>query len=307
MIKKLLQQSFYAFLYGNSFIALAGVLLCIETNLQHQLPLNYWLIYFFIFCCINFYYTYLYNNNLPKNYINKQIQWYIINKKIIIVYQIILFIFICICLVYFLLKFHATIFQFSLKKWGYILLFPIIAIMYYFNVLSSFGIKNLRQYGWLKPFVIAYVWSGLVGIYPFVFLILEHQINYLSNFHILDSYWLNNFIYFMIIAMLFDIKDVAYDHKKNIKTYPVLLGVKFTIHYIIIPICIVATSLILIASVKHHFTFIRILVNIVPYLLLIFASISLIKHKKNLYYLFFIDGLLFIKSITGILIVVLIK
>jgi hypothetical protein len=68
------------------------------------------------------------------------------------------------------------------------LLFPIVALTYTFNLLPFPEIKKLRRIGWLKPFIIGFVWSGIVSVYPIIF--YQLQIGSVQDFFALPSGWL---------------------------------------------------------------------------------------------------------------------
>jgi hypothetical protein len=99
---------------------------------------------------------------------------------------------------------------------------------------------------------------------------------------------------------MFDIKDYAADHNQQLKTFVVRVGLRKTIFYIIIPLSIIGLSTFILFSTLSQFPLLRILINTIPFLLLISVAYSLHRRKSILYYLAIIDGLLLIKSICGI-------
>jgi 4-hydroxybenzoate polyprenyltransferase len=104
------------------------------------------------------------------------------------------------------------------------------------------------------------------------------------------------------------LKDYEFDKQEGLKTYAVQLGISKTISFIIIPlVCIgIFTFLKFHASIPASNTP-AIILNLIPYLLLLIAAFSLRKHKSIIYYLFLIDGLMIVKAICGISAVLLIK
>jgi 4-hydroxybenzoate polyprenyltransferase len=159
---------------------------------------------------------------------------------------------------------------------------------------------NLRNNGWLKPFVIGFVWSGAVTIYPILFHSIESGGSYPSenaNFLL----FIKNFMFISVLAIMFDIKDYASDHNQRLKTFVVQIGLRKTIFFILLPLCMIGLGTFLIYAIGHHFPLMRILVNTIPFILLIIVAYSMHRRKSILYYLAIIDGLMLIKAFCGII------
>ncbi|MEJ7684311.1 MAG: hypothetical protein WKG06_41965 [Segetibacter sp.] len=78
-------------------------------------------------------------------------------------------------------------------------------------------------------------WSGWVTIYPILISkVQSHQaaISIILPYLLL---WLQNFLFFTVVAIIFDIKDYRTDFYHHLKTYPVILGIRKTFRLIIIP------------------------------------------------------------------------
>jgi 4-hydroxybenzoate polyprenyltransferase len=191
---------------------------------------------------------------------------------------------------------------------GQIFIFPAIALIYTFNILPFSETKKLRRIGWLKPFAIGLVWSGVVSVYPIIF--YQIQVGSHAPFFALPSglLWLKNFIFVSTLCIMFDLKDYESDKQEGLKTYAVQLGISKTISFIIIPlVCIgIFTFLKFHASIPASNVF-AIILNLIPYLLLLICAYSLRKHKSIIYYLFVIDGLMIVKAVCGIAGVLFIK
>ena len=106
-------------------------------------------------------------------------------------------------------------------------------------------------------------------------------------------------MYVLILAILFDIKDYASDYNKEIKTFVVKYGLRSTIFYILLPLSIVGFGLFISVAILNNFSAIRILLNSIPFLALLFVIYSMKKRRSILYYLIIIDGLLLLKGICG--------
>ena len=110
-----------------------------------------------------------------------------------------------------------------------------------------------------------------------------------------------------VLCIMFDIKDYAADHNHQLKTFVVRVGLRKTIFYIIIPLSIIGLGTFMGYATTRHFPLLRIIINTIPFILLIIMAYSLHRRKSILYYLAIIDGLLLVKSICGIIGVSLIK
>ncbi len=112
-------------------------------------------------------------------------------------------------------------------QWILIFAFPLAAALYTFKIPLSY-IKKIRQIGWLKPFVVGFTWAGWVTVYPL--LVWRVQRGSLAPTPVLPSalFWLQNFIFISILAIIFDIKDYRTDVRFKLNTYPAKLGITNT-------------------------------------------------------------------------------
>ena len=109
------------------------------------------------------------------------------------------------------------------------------AALYYGIDNNFFGSFNLRSIGWLKPFIIGFIWSGIATIYPIVFNGIEKEGGYYELNIVGIFLFIKNFMYITVLCIMFDIKDYADDSNKRIKTFLVNAGLRKTIFYIILP------------------------------------------------------------------------
>lgn len=172
MLKKLTD----IFFYGNFFAGLCAVMLCIETNMQHGFALNGIHFYTIIFLGTAWYYTYTYVKNLPNELLDDRIIWYKKNTSSLKQTQNILLIFLIADIVFFVIKYEASFIKMASIQYGQIFLFPLVALTYTFNLLPFPEIKKLRRIGWLKPFIVGFVWSGFVSVYPIIFYQIQTNI-----------------------------------------------------------------------------------------------------------------------------------
>lgn len=288
-----------AIFFGNYFYGLCAVTLSIEAALQQFVSLNTFTYYIAVFAITTLYYTYAYISIHVANPHNKRAVWYMHHKKAMQLSQIILTIMFAICTAKLLQNLCPHLPNISTTEWIIILATPTIAAMYYGINLPILTTKNLRQLGWLKPFVIGFVWAAMVTVYPVIYNHIIHNTAY-SITLLSTLLFIKNFMFVTVLCIMFDIKDYAADHNQQLKTFVVRVGLRKTIFYIIIPLSIIGLSTFIIFATSRQFPLLRILINTIPFVLLIIVAYSLHRRKSILYYLAIIDGLLLVKSICGI-------
>lgn len=288
-----------AIFFGNYFYGLCAVTLSIEAALQQFVSLNTFTYYIAVFAATTLYYTYAYISINVANPNNKRAVWYLHHKKAMQRSQIILTIVFAICAAKLLQNLWPHLPNISTTEWIIILAVPTIAALYYGINLPILTTKNLRQLGWLKPFIIGFVWAAMVTVYPVIYNHIIHNTAY--HITLLSTLlFIKNCMFVTVLCIMFDIKDYAADHNQQLKTFVVRVGLRKTIFYIIIPLSIIGLSTFILFATSRQFPLLRILINTVPFLLLIILAYSLHRRKSILYYLAIIDGLLLVKSICGI-------
>ena len=165
----------------------------------------------------------------------------------------------------------------------------------YYGIGAKF---NLREQGWMKPFVIGFVWAGIVTLYPVLFYCLENNLEYHTDL-IGFLLFLKNFLFISILCIMFDIKDYAADSNQKLKTFVVRAGLRKTIFLIILPLCLIGLTAFIIFALSKNFHPLKIILNVIPFILLIAAGFSLRERKNLMYYLIYIDGLMLLKGICG--------
>lgn len=251
------------------------------------------------------YYTHAYTSEL-KFYkgTNVRTQWYVQHRSFIRAAQKFYITIAVAILIYFLIRYYHPLLSLSVASWLLILVFPLLACMYYGILFLPRRKFNLRSYGRLKPFVIGFVATGAVTVYPLIFLSIEKN----AAFHFTMRgvlFFIANFMFTTVIAIMFDIKDYASDHNSRLKTLIVRFGLRKSIYYVLLPFIGVGMAALILFTINQHYAFIQILINCIPFLLLAMVAWSLQQRKKILYYLAVIDGLLLVKAICGIIAVVL--
>ncbi|MBC5993880.1 UbiA prenyltransferase family protein [Pontibacter cellulosilyticus] len=113
-------------------------------------------------------------------------------------------------------------FDLSINMWV-ILHLAVISVGYTVPVVyKSKRVRPLRKIPLLKVFLIAYVWAVVTAMFP----LLDAGVEVMDQ----DALFLllRRFLFILALALLFDIRDYAYDRSKNTLTIPGLIGVRYT-------------------------------------------------------------------------------
>ena len=269
-------------------------MLSIETRIQYKWPLQPLSWYAFIYCStVAFYrFAYLKSSNLTQE--NDRAVWFQQNKQALQQTQWLLIacslIAASIYLQYLIIPDIPTILVAAS--------FPFIAVLYYSVFFPKLIPIHIRHTGWLKPFLIGYVWAGIVTSFPLI-LNQPTQTNIFTALH--GFLFFKNWLFVSVLAILFDIKDYTADSNLELKTFVVRFGLSKTIFLIVLPITIIGWMLIALTATRLGIPLSRVLINAIPFVLLIIAALSLLQRKPILYYLAVIDGLLLVKAICGII------
>lgn len=295
------------FFYGNYYVGICAVALCIETNVQHGIALNGLVFYTLVLLAISSYYTRIYLRELDKKVADERIVFYHSNKKLVSGFYRFSIIACILLASHLLFTYLNAFFKLTNIQWGLILIFPLAAIAYTFRVLPFAHLKKLRTIGWAKPFILGFIWSGTVTVYPVIF--YQIQLDYTAAWLALPSgwLWLKNWMFISILGIMFDIKDYEADKRNSLRTYPVMLGINNTVRFVIVPLVIAGLFSFFLFTLSKDFPLMRIAFNALPYLLLIVSAYSLQQKRPFIYYLAFIDGIMILKAICGVLGAELIK
>lgn len=285
--------------FGNYFYGICAVGLSIEAVLQQEFPLNHLPYYILVFMSVVFYYTLAYMGEpATDDSTNVRSLWYAQNMQAIKIRQRVLLGLIFLTGLVYCIRVSDQLLSVSAMKWFLVVIFPAVAALYYgVNTKYWQGI-NLRKIGWLKPFVIGFTWAGFVTVYPVVFSSIENATDFTPGFRNILLF-IKNFMFVSVLCILFDIKDYATDANQQLKTFVVETGLRKTIFYIIIPLSAIGLGSFIVYASINHFSFFKILLNTIPFILLIAVAYSLHRRRPIIYYLAIIDGLLLVKAICG--------
>jgi hypothetical protein len=299
MLRRVTNNYVKTIFFGNYFYGLCVVGLSIEAGLQQRYPVNSIIYYSIIFISTILYYTRAYIPSKAVNSQNPRTRWYARNKREILLSQWILaVILVCLSAMYLFDHFKGFL-HIPLSNWGLLFIFPIVATLYYGIDHRFFGKINLRNIGWLKPFLIGYIWAGSVTVYPVIFSGVEHDANYYDINLIGFFLFVKNFMFITVLCIMFDIKDYATDSNQQIKTFVVNAGLRKTIFYIILPLSALGLTSFLAFAIDRHFSSMKIFMNVIPFVALLLVAYSMHRRQSILYYLIAIDGLMLVKAVCG--------
>lgn len=284
--------------FGNYFYGVCAVALCIEASLQQGYPLNSWLFYVFIFSLTVLYYTKAYITEKKTGSENPRSRWYWDNRRFVFLSQVVLTVIAAVYPLNLLLNHLNAILTLPAVVWLMLLVFPVSAALYYGTGHPFVSRYRLRNIGWLKPFLIGFVWAGLVTVYPFVMVHLENKRVFTPEWPAAYLF-IKNFMFVTVLCIMFDIKDYAADHNRQLKTFVVKAGLRKTLFVILLPLCVLGLGSYILYGSARSFSLERILVNTIPFLLLMVVTYSMHRRKSIFYYLVVIDGLMLVKALCG--------
>ena len=292
--------------YGNIFLGLSAVALCVETNLLNNISLNVFPFYILIFLCTCLYYTRIYVKSVgTKNYDDRTL-WY---RKNLSTLKLILKYVVAVSSLFLLFLITKNLHQFFLLtpvQFLLIIAFPLIAAWYTFAP-GFLKIRNIREVGWIKPFIVGLTWAGWVTFYPVIIWKLQTGLKPELSFLSLFLLWLQNLLFFSINAIIFDIKDLKTDSSNRLKTYPVIFGIKNTFRFIVIPATFLNLVVFFLFQAQNNFTSGQVVIQLIPYALLILVIAKYRRGRNVLYYLAIVDGLVFLKAVCGIASIIFLK
>lgn len=287
--------------FGNYFIGLLAIALNIEASLTLDVPFNSLAYYVLIFCAPVAYYNYAYMGAIKfSTSSNPRSEWFIKHKKFLKINQWILVCTSIFLILYLSLTNFKSILDLPFYYWFVVFLMFGVAALYYGLLPNRFFDINLRKTGWLKPFIIGFLWACTANILPLILLKIESNI-VVSNSSLWVWLFIKNWMFCTVNAIMFDIKDYEIDVNRELKTFVVRIGIHKTIAFILIPLLGIGMISLLIFGYIQDLHYIKIGMNMIPFLLTIIVAFLMYSKKNILFYLIVIDGLILVKALCGIL------
>lgn len=253
--------------------------MCIETNLLLHIPLNHPGLYFFVFgaSLVQYNLHYLVKTSaLPGSARFKWSQKNAHTHLTVIAAGVLLII--------------TGLFTFQLRHFIFLCILGLITFLYSFPVLPFTAKRRIKDFGVLKITTLVMLWTLVTVWLP------VNQAYYADSSFLLIFF--RRFIFIFILCLVFDIRDVEIDGKENIRTIPVIAGVKNT--YLICYILLIAFILLsLIQYIETRGT--AELYAMVISALITFVAIEYTKkNKSDIVYLASIDGMMLVQALLVI-------
>ncbi len=228
---------------------------------------------------------------------NPRTQWYFRNKGWVGWSLVVLTLILAMLGAGFIEKNRVVIANTSGMQWLLLLLFPVTGAFYYgAGAISGF---NLRRVSLIKPFVIGFVWAGVVTIYPVVYYDVKYSKEVLATF-LAGLLFFKNFMFVSVLAIMFDIKDYVTDSNTKLNTLVVKIGLRKTIFYVLLPLPVLGLLTFISYAIPHRFDIPKMILIMLPFFLLLAVAYSLKQRRTLLYYLVVVDGLMLLKALFGI-------
>jgi hypothetical protein len=286
--------------FGNHYYGLCAVALAIEAGVQQGRPLTGFLFYILLYLAVVLYYNqaYLFTETSPDS-ANLRSAWYARNGRRLKTIQFIYLCAFCALGLFFVLKNYEAIISLRFYEWVLAFIFPLSSAAYYGFSFSGHAIV-LRNVGWLKPFIIGFSWAGLVTVYPLMYENIVTGMHYEPTVIGLLLF-IKNLMFVAVLCIMFDVKDYAMDYNFQLKTFVVKLGLRKTIFYVIVPLCIAGLASFIAYALYRDFHPLRITFNIIPFIAVLVVAYSLHLRRSIFYYLVIIDGLMILKAVCGVI------
>jgi 4-hydroxybenzoate polyprenyltransferase len=283
-------------LWSNHFYGIAASLLTIETTMLilNQLPSFFLVAFIYIGTLV--YYTYAYFNETSTGLYNERSKWYQSNKGYLKIRQIFL-ILLCISIGVFKLQLIEIFILLSIGL-KLILCIALVIILLYYYAHKIFKRVNLRNKGLLKSMSIAWVWVVVCFILPIV---IQSQGKYNFSAHYALVHLLQLYLFILILAILFDIKDINRDNDENIKTLVAKYGIKPIMYTFIFPLVLVYLWVSFFLLFRLQESFVYFLTPLLISFLIVMVGYLVQKRKAIHENILLIDGLILIKALLGIL------
>lgn len=285
--------------FGNYFYGLCAVALSLEALLQQGMFISGLSFFPLVFFATVLYYTHPYVRRCSYLTGNPRTNWYSRNFTLVCLTQTVITTGLITYFASFILAHKNAMKSIAPENWALLLVFPLSAAWYYGND-RWMKRSNLRSKGGIKPFVIGFIWAGVVTIYPvFYYSIINGVAFHLSRQGFL--LFIKNMMFISVLCVMFDFKDFLPDYSGRLHTFVVRIGLRKTLAYVLIPLTLAGMGSFLAYAMVNGFSTGKISLNILPFIGLLLVIRSFRKRRPLLYYLFVVDGLMIVKALCGII------
>ena len=174
-----------------------------------------------------------------------------------------------------------------------------ISILYYFPIRIKATIA-IRALGFTKSASIAWVWCVTCCLGP---ILLTKSDTNPAGFWTLHFvlYFLQLFIFILILAILFDIKDMPRDKEEVVRTIVLKYGIYSTVRALITPLALAYLILSLLINYTFHQSILYLMSQVMLILTLYFVITVIQKTRQIHVNILLIDGLMLLKAMIGII------
>ncbi len=275
-MQKLLRAFLNFFLYSSLNISIAASLFCIETFFLINVPFDLHLIGFTFFATLCLYSIHRIVGIRKMSSFTKMGRYKVIEdfKWHIIVY----------CLIGFLVSSYCF---FSLQSFQQMLII-ILALISVAYALPLFSRKRrLRDFNYVKIFLIAIVWALLCGYLPI-------SLNdWDSKYALIIA---EKFLFILAVTIPFDIRDMEYDEEINVKTLPHKFGMRGS-KYLASTLLIVALLLSLFSMLLFPTQLSYVIGSFTMYGMAFILILLCNSQRPDWYFSGFMDGVIGLRAI----------
>ncbi|MES2477847.1 MAG: UbiA family prenyltransferase [Bacteroidota bacterium] len=269
-------------LFTSSFTALCAVTLCMATErlFMGYVPVMFSPLHFFVIGCTLLVYNVHYLIKKSSVTLSDQYAW--VQKHKHWNYSF-LIIGLCLCSYF--------VFQLSQPVWQACIVLAAFSFAYSLPVLPFKNKHRLKDFGWLKIFLLAGIWTVVTAILPMLY--------WQQSIQAYPYEIVMRFIFLFILCLAFDIRDQQVDLEAGIFTLPNKIGLLNT--YSLISVLVL---LFICCSFAQYFRFSlpdRLAVNIISALLTLWAVHVVRKHPSDKNYLLLVDGQMLINALMLLL------
>ena len=269
-------------LFTSSFTALCAVALCMATErlFMGYVPVTFSPLHFFVIGCTLLVYNVHYLIKKSSVTLSDQYAW--VQKHKYWNYTF-LFAGAALCAIF--------VFQLPKSVWEACLALAAFSFAYSLPVLPFKNKHRLKDFGWLKIFLLAGIWTVVTAILPMLY--------WQQSIQAYPYEIVMRFLFLFILCLAFDIRDQQVDLEAGIFTVPNKIGLLNT--YSLISVLVL---LFIFCSVAQYFRFSlpdRLIINIISALFTLWAVHFVRKHPTDKNYLLLIDGQMLINALLLLL------
>lgn len=285
-------------LWSNHFYGLCAIILSIESSLilLDTLPSLYVLALIY-FSTVAFY-SYAYLKETSSGIYDERSRWYNKFNRYLLIRQCFLVLAV-IYIAFIKLKIIEVFFSLNLIVQMVLLFSCLLSFLYYFPSTKIKQFKSIRKWGVTKSLSIAWVWSITCCLIPVLLTTQGINTNSFSAVHFL-LYIIQLYVFILLLAILFDIKDLARDKEELVHTIVLKYGVEHTIKKFATPLMFFYLFVSCLIYYLFQQTVIYLLSQIMLIVMIYFVIAVIRKVKAVHYNILYIDGLILVKALLGI-------